>query len=239
MRLFFKPLMCASIVFGMSVIAKAEEVAKKPTEVKKVEATAAQKEKPKATEDKNMHPVLEMKTSLGTMEIELDGEKAPETVKNFLSYVDDKFYDGVIFHRVIQNFMIQGGGFGINADKIPEEKPTKKPIINESKNGLKNVRGTLAMARTSDPNSATAQFFINVTDNSFLDYPNAQGSGYAVFGRVTKGLEILDKIKSTKTGVREMLAKTGGPKTAKQTFEDVPMTDVVIQSVRVVSKKSS
>jgi peptidyl-prolyl cis-trans isomerase B (cyclophilin B) len=157
-----------------------------------------------------------METSLGNMTIELDGDKAPVTVSNFLAYVDDKFYDGTIFHRVISNFMVQGGGF----EPGMRQKKTKPTIANESSNGLANKRGTLAMARTSAPNSATSQFFINVTDNAFLDRTQSQdGVGYCVFGRVTEGLDVLDKIKAVPTGSR------GG-------HGDVPTKDVVIVSVR-------
>ena len=157
-----------------------------------------------------------METSLGTIKIELDGDKAPGTVANFLSYVDDKFYDNTIFHRVIPNFMIQGGGF----EPGLKQKKTKASIANESSNGLTNKRGNLAMARTSEPNSATAQFFINVKDNNFLDKAQAQdGVGYCVFGRVTEGLDVVDKIKAVATG-------------SVSGFQDVPRQDVVIKSVR-------
>ncbi|MCB0391985.1 MAG: peptidyl-prolyl cis-trans isomerase [Bdellovibrionales bacterium] len=146
-------------------------------------------------ETKKVNPIVEMKTSLGTMEIELDAEKAPETVKNFLEYTKKDFYNGTIFHRVISGFMIQGGGF----KEGMAQKETMKPIKNEAKNGLKNKRGTIAMARTSDPHSATAQFFINHKDNDNLDYPSFDGWGYAVFGKLTKGEDVLDKIASVKT----------------------------------------
>ena len=140
-------------------------------------------------------PVIRIETSLGTMEAELDAEKAPETVKNILQYIDDKFYDETIFHRVIKDFMVQGGGFNSMG-----KKPTRDPIPNEAKNGLKNKRGTLVMARTSDPHSATAQFFINHKDNAFLDYPGTDGWGYAVFGKLVDGMDVLDKIAKVKTG---------------------------------------
>jgi len=163
-------------------------------------------------------PVVEMDTSMGKIKIELDIKKAPITVKNFLAYVDDQHYDGVIFHRVIPNFMIQGGGF------VPgmKEKKTRDPIKNESGNGLRNKRGTIAMARTNQPDSASAQFFINVKDNSFLDKENARDKvGYAVFGRVIDGMDVVDKIRAVETGER------GG-------HEDVPVKDVVIRSVKLV-----
>ncbi len=157
--------------------------------------------------------MLQIETSLGTMVAELDAEKAPESVKNFLQYVDDKYYDGTIFHRVIKDFMVQGGGFTINMTR----KPTRESVQNEAKNGLKNRRGTLAMARTSDPHSATGQFFINHRDNAFLDYPGQDGWGYAVFGKLISGEDVLDKIAAVKTG-----------------SGDVPGQPVVIQSVRRV-----
>jgi peptidyl-prolyl cis-trans isomerase B (cyclophilin B) len=162
------------------------------------------------------HLVIE--TSLGSMSVELDGDSAPGTVKNFLEYVDDGYYDGTVFHRVIANFMIQGGGF----EPGMKQKKTKSAIANESSNGLQNKRGTLAMARTNAPNSATSQFFINVKDNGFLDKALAQdGVGYCVFGRVTEGLDVLDKIKAVPTGTRSG-------------HGDVPTKDVVIISVRRV-----
>jgi cyclophilin family peptidyl-prolyl cis-trans isomerase len=157
-----------------------------------------------------------METSLGTMNIELDADQAPETVKNFLGYVDENYYDGTIFHRVIPNFMVQGGGF----EPGMKQKKTKPAIPNESTNGLSNARGTLAMARTSNPNSATSQFFINIKDNTFLDRANAQDQvGYCVFGKVTTGLDVLDKIKAVPTGT-------------KSGHQDVPTQDVIIKSVR-------
>ena len=156
-----------------------------------------------------------MKTSKGDMEIALDADKAPKTVENFLRYVDEGFYDGTIFHRVISGFMIQGGGYTADMKK----KPTHEPVVNEAKNGLKNKRGTIAMARTSDPHSATSQFFINVKDNDFLDYPGQDGWGYTVFGRVTRGLDVLDAI-------------AGVPTTVKNGMRDVPVETVVIESVK-------
>lgn len=138
--------------------------------------------------------LIRIETSLGTMVAELDVKKAPESVKNVLQYVDDQFYDDTIFHRVIKDFMIQGGGYNSMG-----RKPTRDPIPNEAKNGLKNKRGTLVMARTGDPHSATAQFFINHRDNSFLDYPGQDGWGYAVFGKLVEGMDVLDKIANVKT----------------------------------------
>ena len=145
------------------------------------------------------NPKIKLETSKGTMMIELDAEKAPNSAANFVAYVKDGFYDGVIFHRVIPNFMVQGGG--MNADM--SEKSNKKPTIqNEANNGLKNDRGTLAMARTNDPHSASSQFFINLKDNDFLNHTSesAAGWGYAVFGKVTEGLETIDEIAKVQTG---------------------------------------
>jgi peptidyl-prolyl cis-trans isomerase A (cyclophilin A) len=140
---------------------------------------------------------VRLATSLGDIVVELDREKAPQTVDNFVSYVKAGHYDGTIFHRVIENFMIQGGGMRPDMS----EKPTRPPIPLESRNGLSNVRGTVAMARTMDPNSATAQFFINVKDNPFLDQPNSRdGNGYAVFGKVVAGMDVVDKIRAVPVG---------------------------------------
>ncbi len=165
-------------------------------------------------------PTVEMQTSMGTIVIELDAEKAPLTVKNFLQYANDGFYNGTVFHRVIDGFMIQGGGF----TKDMGEKPTGAQIPNEAKNGLKNQRGAIAMARRAEPHSATAQFFINHKDNEALDYPSRDGWGYAVFGKVTQGLDVVDKIAKVRTGNRGM-------------FQDVPVEPVVIQSVKVIPDK--
>ena len=166
-----------------------------------------------------MSTTVKMQTTHGEMLIELDAEKAPITVKNFLAYVNDGFYDGTIFHRVIPKFMIQGGGM----TKEMKEKPNSDSIVNEASNGLKNLRGTLAMARTADPNSATSQFFINHRDNAFLDYtgPQRDRIGYAVFGKVTQGLEVLDKIVAVKT-------QNAGY------HDDVPVDPVEILSVKAV-----
>ncbi len=148
-----------------------------------------------------------MKTSLGNIELELYADQAPLTVKNFLRYADEGFYSGTIFHRVINSFMIQGGGF----DENMQQKNTHAPLKNEAKNGLKNKRGTIAMARTSAPHSATAQFFINHVDNNNLDYPSRDGWGYCVFGKVTKGMDTVDKIAdvyiTTKNGMRNVPEK--------------------------------
>jgi cyclophilin family peptidyl-prolyl cis-trans isomerase len=165
------------------------------------------------------NPSLEMKTSEGTVAIELYADKAPKTVENFLQYVKDGFYAGTIFHRVIDGFMIQGGGF--TADM--KQKETRAAIPNEANNGLKNGIGTLAMARTPDPNSASAQFFINLKDNDFLNFREAsfQGFGYCVFGKVTKGFEIVQKIAKVPTGNTGM-------------FQNVPATPVVIESIKLL-----
>ena len=160
-----------------------------------------------------MSKIVEMHTSAGTMRIELDDERAPQTVRNFLDYVGQGHYDGTIFHRVIKGFMLQGGGF----DADMRQKPTAAPIANEANNGLKNKRYTLAMARTSAPHSATSQFFINVSDNVFFDYFNADNPGYAVFGAVVQGQDIVDAINAVPTGITSGLA-------------NVPLTPITINS---------
>ena len=156
-------------------------------------------------------------TNHGTIKIELETEKAPKSVENFLAYVNAGHYNGTIFHRVIPGFMVQGGGF----EPGMKQKPTNDPVENEAKNGLKNKPYTLAMARTSAPHSASAQFFINVKNNSFLDYPGQDGWGYCVFGKVVEGTDIVDKIEGVKTGRSGM-------------FADVPTDDVVIEKAEVV-----
>jgi cyclophilin family peptidyl-prolyl cis-trans isomerase len=174
------------------------------------------------------NPVVVISTSAGDIKVELDGDRAPISVRNFLGYVDDKFYDGTVFHRVIGNFMIQGGGFEKGVDKVKtdeefksKEKKTKKPIKNESGNGLSNVSGSIAMARLGDPefDSATSQFFINVADNSRLD-----PARYCVFGKVIDGMDVVDKIRAVQT--HAISRRTG----------DLPDEDVVIKSVRRVAK---
>lgn len=163
--------------------------------------------------------MVKLHTNFGTITLELDEEKAPDTVANFVQYVKDGHYTNTIFHRVIDSFMIQGGGF----EPGMKQKPTRAPVRNEADNKLKNDAYTIAMARTPDPHSATAQFFINVSNNDFLNYtaPTAQGWGYCVFGRVTAGTEVVDKIRKVKTGSRGM-------------HQDVPVDDVVIQKAEVV-----
>jgi peptidyl-prolyl cis-trans isomerase A (cyclophilin A) len=165
-------------------------------------------------------PQVDMKTSMGTIRIELYPAKAPKSVENFLQYVKDGHYDGTIFHRVIPGFMIQGGGMTANM----AQKKTRPPIPIESKNGLKNVVGSLAMARTNDPNSATAQFFINVKDNAFLDYPGQDGNGYTVFGKVVDGMDVVNKIVAVPTGNSGM-------------HQNVPTKPVVIESAKLVADK--
>jgi len=167
-------------------------------------------------------PVVVIETSMGNIKVELNEEKAPKTVANFLGYVDEKFYDGTIFHRVMgkensdKDFMIQGGGW----EPGMKEKKTKPPITNESSNGLSNQRGTIAMARKPEPDSATSQFFINVADNAFLDKNKYRdGVGYCVFGKVIEGMDVVDKIKAVKTGPREP-------------HKNVPMEDIVIKSIK-------
>jgi peptidyl-prolyl cis-trans isomerase A (cyclophilin A)/peptidyl-prolyl cis-trans isomerase B (cyclophilin B) len=161
----------------------------------------------------NAAPKVTLKTNMGDIVLELYPDKAPKTVNNFIKYVKEGHYKGTIFHRVIDGFMIQGGGY----DKEMREKPVHAPIENEAKNGLKNETYTVAMARTGNPHSATAQFFVNVNDNAALDYPSRVGWGYCVFGKVIGGMEVVDKIKLVKTG-------------DKGTFQNVPLEPVIIES---------
>jgi peptidyl-prolyl cis-trans isomerase A (cyclophilin A) len=179
---------------------------------------------------------VKLVTSKGDIVIELDRAKAPVTVENFVSYVKKKHYDGTVFHRVIGTFMIQGGGFE-QKDGGLVEKESGKGIKNEASNGLKNDRGTIAMARTSDPNSATAQFFINVADNAMLNAPNPDGHGYAVFGKVVEGMEVVDKIKAVATGTKKITMRGPGGQTMEAPSQDVPNEDVVIKSATVVEAK--
>ncbi len=170
----------------------------------------------------NQNPVVEMKTSMGLIKMQLFKTEAPISTENFLKYVDKKFYDGVIFHRVIKEFMIQGGGF------LPDmtEKTTLFPTIkNEAKNGLSNKRGTLAMARTNEVDSASAQFYINVVDNAMLDHKSQDQYGYAVFGEVIEGMDVVDKIRAVATG-------------NKNGFSDVPVKSITIESVRLVKNSN-
>ena len=167
------------------------------------------------------NPQVEFKTNVGSFVVELYADKAPATVDNFLRYVNDGFYQGTIFHRVIPGFVVQGGGF----TKDYQQKPTREPVKNEAANGLKNVTATLAMARTNDPHSATAQFFINLKDNDFLDHraPNPREYGYTVFGRVVKGMDVVQKIAAIPTGA-------GGPFPA-----EVPQQTVIVEETKVLT----
>ncbi len=176
--------------------------------------SATAKETGKASE-----PVqIVISTSKGDIKLELYADKAPKTVENFLKYVDEGFYEGTIFHRVINGFMIQGGGFDADFQK----KNTHSPVDNEAKNGLKNLRGTIAMARTADPHSATAQFFINHKNNTALDYPSRDGWGYCVFGKVTEGMDVVDEIAKTPTGPNKFVGR------------DAPKESIEIKKVSVV-----
>lgn len=169
----------------------------------------------------DMPPVVELDTSMGAIVIELNDEKAPKTVENFLNYVKSGHYDGTIFHRIIDGFMIQGGGMDVDMN----EKSTNKPVENEADNGLKNDAGTIAMARTQDPHSATSQFFVNVKDNDFLNHSgkNMQGWGYTVFGKVTSGMDVIEKMRGVPTGRFGMHA-------------DVPKEPVVINSATIITQ---
>ena len=182
---------CICLLAGLSVTASAQD-----------SEPAAPETTPTIEPQKEANPMIILKTNKGDITIELFAKEAPETTANFLKYVDEGFYKGTIFHRVINGFMIQGGGF----TKDMNQKPTNPPIKNEAGNGLKNDRGTLAMARTSDPNSATAQFFINLVNNDFLNFrsPDPRGIGYCVFGKVVSGMEVVEAIKGTRTGNRGM-----------------------------------
>ena len=193
--------------------AKKTTADKKPAAAKKTTAKSAHKKQ----NNKNIN--LLMKTNIGEIKLELYPDKAPVTVENFVSYVKDNFFNGLIFHRVINGFMIQGGGF----DENLRQKETKAPIKIESDNGLKNDRGTIAMARTNDPNSATSQFFINLVDNNFLNFrsPDVTGYGYAVFGKVTDGMDVVDKIATVPTGSFGYM-------------QDVPKYLIQIESVEII-----
>ena len=218
-----RALLILALLLPAFALAQTSTAPAKPAAKAPAKAAAPAKKAPEAPAneaDKTASKVL-IKTNLGEMTVELYPDKAPKTVENFLTYVNAKFYDGTIFHRVIDNFMIQGGGFTPDL----RQKATRPAIANEAKNGLSNSRGTLAMARTGDPNSATAQFFINVVDNPRLDYTSdANGStwGYCVFGKVISGLDVVDKIKAVPTGAQ-------GPFKS-----DVPTTPVVIEKISVI-----
>ena len=196
---------------------------------KKAPPSAADTKAPETKVAPAKAPKVRFKTSQGEIVVELNAQKAPVTVENFLGYVKKKHYDGTVFHRVINGFMIQGGGFAVEEGKLVE-KVSGAGIVNEGQNGLKNDRGTIAMARTADPNSATAQFFINVADNAALNFPS--NGGYAVFGKVVSGIEVVDKIKAVATGQKELTMRhpaTGEKLTMPS--GDVPLANVVIESV--------
>jgi len=193
----------------------------------------ADKSKTEMKKESKMNPVVIMKTSMGTIKIELFEAEAPISVKNFLGYVDDKFFDNTVFHRVMKKFMNQGGGF--EAGNPIKQKSTKPPIVNESTNGLKNDRGTLSMARTPDPNSGTTQFFINVVDNLSLNRSGGN-AGYAVFGKVVEGMDVVDKINNVPTHGTKAIASRGD-KEIETTLHDVPVTPVIVESVRRAGAK--
>lgn len=163
------------------------------------------------------NPMVELRTNQGDIKVELYADKAPKSVANFTQYIKDGHYTGTVFHRVIDGFMIQGGGF----DAQMQQKSTRPPIENEAKNGLKNVPGTLAMARTSDPHSASSQFFINLAPNTFLDYPSRDGWGYAVFGKVVSGMDVVEKIAKVRTGNAGF-------------HQNVPVEPIIIESARIL-----
>jgi peptidyl-prolyl cis-trans isomerase B (cyclophilin B) len=209
------------LTFSVSLLAFSTACVAEPAAPKaaaKAETTKPAGSCTSSSTDKRTQPMVKLHTNHGIITLELDAAKAPNTVANFLDYAKSGFYDGTVFHRVISNFMIQGGGFGAGM----KEKTTKAPIQNEAGNGLKNDIYTVAMARTGDPHSATAQFFINVKNNDFLNYssPNPQGYGYAVFGKVIDGMDVVEKIKGVKTSNKGM-------------HGDVPVEDVIITRAEV------
>jgi len=226
-RLWFSTVFTASlatlIVIAIALTTGCESsenptvVTKEKVQEEKVETQKVSKET-KVTESKQK--MVKLETSLGDIIIELNEAAAPVTVKNFLGYVEDGFFDGTIFHRVINGFMIQGGGFTDNMGR----KQTRPPIVNEAKNGLKNDRGTIAMARTNDPDSATSQFFINHKNNDFLNYVEGRNPGYAVFGKTVEGMDVVDKIAAVKT-------------TVSSGMRDVPAETVLIKSAKVIAEK--
>ena len=225
-RLWFSTLLTMLVVTTVALIdgcdKKESEISPVPAQpqvqaVEKVEERTVSKESKQVAEELKK---VKLETSMGEIVIELNEEAAPITVKNFLRYVEEGFFDGTIFHRVIPNFMIQGGGF--TADM--RQRKTHAPIVNEADNGLKNARGTIAMARTGDPDSATAQFFINHKNNEFLDYAGPEKPGYAVFGKVAEGMDVVDAIAAVKTATQ-------------MGMRDVPVEPVVIKSAKVVLGK--
>jgi cyclophilin family peptidyl-prolyl cis-trans isomerase len=191
---------------------------------------------PKPAAAKAAGTVVVIETSMGTIEAKLHTDTAPITTKNFLKYVEKKHYDGTVFHRVMANFMIQGGGFALK-DGVPMEKATEKEIKNESPKTKSNARGTLAMARRPDPDSASSQFFINVVDNKSLDYPNSGGHGYAVFGEVIKGMDVVDKIKAVPTDSSYLVSLGPNGRYKAGPAQNVPKEPVVIKSIRLAEKK--
>ncbi len=212
------------ILASFSTFACSKEETKKSTESKAPEAAT-----PVVVAER-----VKFKTNKGDFVIELNREKAPITVANFLEYVNKKHYDGTVFHRVMDSFMVQGGGFALEAVALVE-KPTGKGIKNEAKNGLKNDVGAVAMARTGDPDSATAQFFVNVVNNDNLNSPQPDGHGYAVFGKVIEGMDVINKIKVTPTGMKPltMLHPVTGEKIT-QPSSDVPTENIIIESATLV-----
>jgi peptidyl-prolyl cis-trans isomerase A (cyclophilin A) len=215
-----------ALILGIASLLSCQSNGDKPTE--------AAANTPATSTDHSVQ--VRLKTNQGEIVLLLDRAKAPTTVDNFRSYVEKKHYDGTVFHRVMDGFMIQGGGFALTDSQLVE-KPTGEGIRNEGQNGLKNLRGTIAMARTQDPNSATAQFFINVVDNPMLDYPN--NGGYAVFGKVVQGMDVVDKIKavSTGNGPLTMLHPTTG-QALTTSAANIPTTPVVIESAVIESAGS-
>lgn len=234
------PFFLFAAAFAFTSCSEPTEVTETPDAeevVTEVVETPAPEAKPEPVEETpapapaevSTKPRVVIETSAGNITLELDAEKAPATVENFLAYANEGFYDNTVFHRVIEGFMVQGGGFGLLEDGKIKQKETKSPVQNEAKNGLKNARGTIAMARTGDPHSATAQFFINHGENSNLDYPSFDGWGYAVFGKVVEGIEIVDKIAASDTTTKVLTTKGGDAP-----MKDVPVEAVVIKSVKKI-----
>lgn len=230
------PFLLIVSLFAFSSCSDTSDVAEPATEseveVPAPGAVPSEPEEPEVKESEaavSMTPKVVIETSAGNVTLQLNREKAPVTVENFLSYTKEGFYDNTVFHRIIEGFMVQGGGFGLMEGGKIQQKETKSPIQNEAKNGLKNGRGTIAMARTGDPHSATAQFFINHNDNSNLDYPSFDGWGYTVFGKVVEGLEVVDQIASSATATKVLTTKGGDAP-----MDDVPVEPIVIQKVSLV-----
>ncbi len=214
-------LIIVTAIFGLTVVCPADDkpAASAPAspDVNNPESQQKPDEPNKITQERKM---IKLETTKGDIVIEVNETAAPVTSANFLKYVQEGFYDGTIFHRVIPGFMIQGGGFSPDMT----QKPTRAPIVNEAKNGLKNDRGTIAMARLTEPNSATAQFFINHINNGFLNYSGPRNPGYAVFGKVTEGMDVIDEIAKVQTSSK-------GP------YENVPVEAVIIKSAKIVNAK--